>query len=141
MTGINSKVKIHVVDELFVGEAYATQVWVSEVVRDKLDRLGRTDAGRRFLEKIAYYAEQGFGDFTGGRGCPIRTEGQGTFRVSQSVSSLFRVIGFFDGPDNAVFIAMDAFTKKGQGLSNAQRKRIAEVARIKAKHEWRRRAP
>ena len=136
LTSINSKVKIHVVDELFVGEDYATEVWVFEVVRDKLDQLGRTNAGRRFFEKIEYYAKQGFGDFTGGKGCPIQPEWEGTFRVSHSKSSLFRIIGFFDGPGNGVFIAMDAFTKRGQGLSNAQRKRIDAVAKVKSGHNW-----
>lgn len=137
MTDLNSKVKIHVVDELFVGDDFATDVWASEDVQQALGRLP-PDVRVRFLDKLRYYATGGFGVFTGGRGRPIRVEWEGVFRVAHS-PSLFRVIGFFDERHNAVFIAMDAFKKQGKKLTSKERRRIDAVARVNAQGNWRKR--
>ena len=137
MTRLNAKVKIHVVDELFAGEGCATTVWVSETVQQELKRLP-SDLRVRFLKKLRHYAKSGFSHFTGGKGCPIRYEWDGVFRVAYA-PSLLRMVGFFDGRGNAVFVAIDMFKERGRKLSAAERERIDAVATVAARDNWKKR--
>jgi len=50
--------------------------------------------------------------------------------------SLHRVLGFYENDDKGIFIAIDAFLKKGQKLSSTERGYIDEVARVKRENRW-----
>jgi mRNA-degrading endonuclease RelE of RelBE toxin-antitoxin system len=126
---------MHVVDGLFVGNEYRTDVWIAERVAKALNKFQKRGDGRRFLQKLEHYAKAGFQEFTG-RDAPIRSEGHGVWRVRHS--SLFRLIGFYDDGTTA-FIAMDAFTKSGTRLSVAERRRINKVAQVKRGGLWKKR--
>lgn len=129
--------KMHIVDDLFVGDEYRTKVWVAEKAWKELKRFSQRGDGLMFLQKLEYYAKAGFQAFEGAKN-PIRSEGHGVWRVRHSVSSLFRLIGFYDD-GKAAFIAIDAFTKSGTRLSAAERKRIDRVAEVKRDGLWKRR--
>lgn len=123
---------MHVVDGLFVGNEYRTDVWISEKVAKALKKLQKRGDGLRFLQKLEYYAKAGFQKFEGYK-TPIRSEGRGVWRVRHS--SLFRLIGFYDD-GKAAFIAIDAFTKSGTSLSAAERRRIKKVAQVRRDRLW-----
>ena len=53
-----------------------------------------------------------------------------------TVDSLFRIIGFYENDDKTDFIALDAFSKSGQKLSPAERRRVDEVAWVKKDGDW-----
>ena len=128
---------MHIVDGLFVGATYSTQVWISEAAWKAVEKHTKHEGRLRFLEKVEHYAEAGFGVFEGNR-APIRHEGGGVYRVANKTTSLFRLIGFYEtGRDS--FIIVDAFKKKGQKLSASERNRIAKVAKVKKDRTWRRR--
>jgi len=137
LTDNNSKVKIHVVDPLFVGCEFLTNVWISSKAAKELRKFVTKGPGKAFLGKLDHYARAGFGrfEFQGG---PIRHEWSGVWRVAHS-ASLFRLIGFYGGADRGEFIVVDAFKKKGQKLTSAQRDRIDIVADIMRRKNWRKR--
>ena len=126
---------MYVVDDLFVGDEYRTDVWIAEKAAKALNKFQKRGDGLRFLQKLEYYAKVGFKKFDGFKN-PIRSEGRGVWRVRHS--SLFRLIGFYDD-GKAAFIAIDAFTKSGTSLSVAERKRINKVAQVKRDRLWKRR--
>ena len=133
---------MHIVDGLFVSPKFSTKVWISETATARVDEFlddDRTTA-RKFVDKVAYYAEGGFGKFEGnGHNRPIRKEGDGVYRVAYVRLSLFRLIGFYEGPKKDAFIVIDAFMKSGQRLRRHNKDVIREVARVRKKHDWRRR--
>lgn len=131
MTKLNLKDKI--VFELRLVDKPATEVWLTETALEDLSRFARSNDGRRFIKKLSWWSEKGFESFTGKENVPIRYEGDGVYRIGIR-ASLFRMIGFFD---DRSFIVIDSFTKSGQGLSSAERTRIAQVAKIKALRLWR----
>ncbi len=135
LTAINSKVKIHRVEPLFVGDDYRTDVWISEHASEVLNKfLGKTKAkGKEFIAKVEHYAKSGFENFEHSCG-PIRHEWNRVFRIGQR-SSLFRLIGFYVS-GKSEFMCMDGFTKRGKKLSGPQRERIAQVAKIKSQKSW-----
>ncbi len=128
-----------VVDPLFVGAEFRTCVWISERASNLLTKYVRKRSGLPFLRKLKYYAERGFESLEHGDG-PIRYEANGVYRIGHS-SSLFRLIGFYGDVKKEEFVIIDAFTKGGQKLSAPQRRRIAEVARIRQRTlRWRKRS-
>ncbi len=138
MTEVNLKVKIHIVDTLFVGDGYRTDVWISEGAKRELSKLVRGKKkrlGQAFLKKLEHYAKAGFAVFEGAKR-PIKYEWDEVYRVADS--ALFRLIGFYvEG--KASFVVIDAFTKRGQQLSKGQMNRITEVGRVKRLRSWKRR--
>ncbi len=134
LTELNSKVKI--VDGLFVGPEYRTQVWIEEAAGKALENFMRERVGLQLAKKVKEYAKAGFSTFasTGG---PIRYEWDGVHRIGIR-ASLFRLIGFYNGQDE--FVIMDAYLKRGQELSSSERRRIDTVARIMASKSWKKRA-
>lgn len=139
MTEVNLKVKLHVVDKLFVGSGYRTDVWISEAASSKVCKFvdgKRSQQGRAFLKKVKRYAEIGFGVFEGKKR-PIQREWGDVWRVAYR-ESLFRLIGFYDSGKQC-FIVIDAFMKRGMQLSEGQKKRITEVGRVKRFGSWIRR--
>ena len=140
LTRLNAKVKMHVVDSLFEGSKYATEVWISDKAAKAFKKFKKRDPSMasRFLQSLEHYAEAGFANFEGKKGTPVRHEGDAVYRVAYS-ASLFRLIGFYEEADKTVFIAMDAFLKGGQELSSSERNRLKNVASIRDKQEWRRR--
>ncbi len=129
---------MQVVDGLFVGNEYRTEVWIAEKAAKALNKFRRRGDGREFLQKLAHYSKAGFQEFEGDKN-PIRSEGHGVWRVRHSPSSLFRLIGFYEDGDKAAFIAIDAFTKSGTRLSAAERGRIKSVAQVRRDRLWKKR--
>ena len=129
-----------VVEPLFAGDDFRTSVWISPSVKKgfaELAKRDRTTAGR-FLKKLEYYARKGFGSSEGGKGAPIRHEWEGVYRVRLH-ESLFRIIGFYEGRDKRLFIAMECFKKRGDDLSPSDRDRINAVVNVKLCGDWRKR--
>ena len=65
----------------------------------------------------------------------LRHEWGGVYRIGL-FGSLFRLIGFYDGPSQKDFIIVDAFEKKGQKLTKGECKRIDAVVDIKKQGIW-----
>lgn len=129
---------MHLVDELFVGDEFYMTVRIAEKAKKELAKYVRRGQGTRFLKKLKRYATVGFPEYEGDKN-PIRHEWDGVWRIADS--SLFRLIGFYEGTGKESFIVIDAFTKSGKSLSVAQRRRIDEVARVKREGLWKRRVP
>lgn len=118
------------VRELFPDVHCETRVWLADrVVR----AIGR-DA--RLIKKLKRYAENGF-RFYEGKEFPLRYEGNGVYRIGHR-GDLLRIVGFYAGETASEFIAVDAYRKRGQGLSKPQRDVVEEAARIKREGTWRR---
>ena len=116
-----------------------TDVWVSDEVREALGEYSPT--GKKpgfFLQKLQYWARGGFAKFECKKGCPIRPEWDGVYRIGLH-GDLFRVYGFYDGPTKSMFIAVDALMKRGQKPTKAEKQAIDEVARVKRDGDWHRR--
>lgn len=127
-----------IVDPLIVGTEFETEVWASEDVVRAIDELPEGSKERSVvLGKLVYYARAGFRKHEG-KGCPIRNEGDGVFRIGLW-ADLFRIIGFYTSDRRDEFIAISAFTKRGQKLVKQERKKIKIVARIKQDGSWRKR--
>lgn len=122
------------VRELFPGRVdLRTQLWVADCCLEAIDNLDDMTQ-RVLLKKLEHFCRAGFDVFEGASR-PIRSEGDGVFRIGIQ-RSLFRLLGFYERrPD--VFISPDAFKKRGQQLSSADRKRIKAVARVKDKDSYR----
>lgn len=139
LTEFNSKVKIEYVDPLFVGPDFLTDVWVTEQAMKQLGKFKKSGTPyKQYLLKLKHYATNGFWNFEGNEGEPIRAEGSSVYRVAH-VSSLFRLIGFYEDDTRTVFISIDAFKKGGRKLTSAQRDRINTVARVKKERRWKKR--
>lgn len=128
---------MHVVDGLFSGPGFRTEVLISErAAKELAKQLKRDHLLKRFLKALEHYARAGFARFEGEKN-PIRYEGEGVWRVAYE-PSLFRLIGFYEDEGKTTFVAIDAFKKRGQRLSGAHRARIKEVARVRREGGWRR---
>lgn len=126
---------IVIVDRLFVGTSYATEVWSSDSVIKALNDLqnsGTKSAG--IVAKLDYYASAGFRRFEGKHN-PIRNENNGVWRIGLS-GDLFRIIGFYTSDRKNEFIAIESFQKHGQKLRKHERKIIKYVAHIKRDELW-----
>ncbi len=99
---------MYVVDHLFAGNEYRTEVWIAEKPAKELAKFKRKGDGLSFSKKLKRYAERGFREYEGDKS-PIRSEWNDVWRVGHS-STLFRLIGFYEDDDKEVFIAIDAFT-------------------------------
>lgn len=123
------------VDPLFVGE-FATEVWTSKKLQDFVKKYSRKhhEEIMRLLGKIEDYARAGFENFEGSQ-LAIRHEFDGVYRIGRD-ASLFRMIGFYENDRRCCFLLMDGFLKRGQKLSESDRKRIASVAQIKKLRHW-----
>lgn len=138
MTKLHLEVKI--VDGLFTGDKFKTEVWLAEKAAKALGKFTRRgNGGTKFNKKLKEYATKGFAAFETENG-PIRHERDGVWRVAHAPSR-FRLIGFYETNDKASFVAIDAFTKPGQSLSVPQQERITEVARVKRGRLWKKQEP
>lgn len=129
---------MHRVSELKLGGACATRVWLSEKAQAEIRAYRKKhDPHGAFLKRMQRYAQTGFGTFEGDRGCPIRHEGNGVYRVAPT-GDLFRIIGFYENNARRDYIGIDAFLKTGRELTAAQRDRIRAVAKVYRDHDWER---
>lgn len=136
MPDLNSEVKMHMVDPMFVGDKFRTDVWTSEKAGKELAGHVRKDSDGQFMRRLKRYSTNGFVNFEGNRN-PIRREQDAVWRVR--AGTLFRLIGFYEDATKTSFIVIDAFKKRGQKLSVAQQHRIREVVRVRSERRWRRR--
>ncbi len=118
---------------LFVGRGFKTEVWLTDKVREQLCD---SEKAGELAAKLEYFAKVGFINFEAKVGRPIKYEWNGVYRIGLH-ASLFRVIGFYEDDRKTGFVGVDVFTKGGQKLSKAEKKRIKEVAKIKADASWR----
>jgi hypothetical protein len=119
------------VEELFPGKPYKTRLWLSQRAIDELADYRDNPPGR-FLAKVKHYAKNGFGAYA--NSTILKREWRGVWRIADG---RFRLIGFFENDfTKGDFIALDAFLKRGQELSRAQRARIDKVADIKESGAW-----
>lgn len=126
-----------VVERLFPGTSLATEVWVSESVKEAIAQYALTERTQgEFLKKLNYWANRGFASLEG-RGCPIRHEWDGIYRVGM-YATLFRIYGFYEGARKAEFIAVTSTTKREQRLRPADKNQINEASRIKTENDWHR---
>lgn len=138
MTKVNVKVKVHVVDRLFVGPGYVTEVWISEDASAAFDKFTGQTHETGLVEKLEYYAKAGFAKHEGKKR-PILHEGNGVFRIRLK-GTLFRLLGVYEkGRGKRSFIIIDGFEKRGQKLSASDRERIKNVGRVKELEAWKRR--
>ncbi len=80
-----------VVDELYVGPRYQTDVWASEaVLKADAELKSGSKKQKQLANKIEYYAQAGFRNHEGDRR-PIRSEGDGVFRIGRH-GDLFRIL-------------------------------------------------
>ena len=126
------------VERLFPGTSLKTEVWVSDSVREAIGDYTRTEKHPgTFLKKLKHWATAGFATCEGQRN-PIRHEWDGIYRVGKH-ATLFRIYGFYEGPNKAEFIAVTSTTKRGQKLTTADENQINEASRIKVEKDWHRR--
>jgi hypothetical protein len=113
-----------------------TQLWASAAVRAAIaDHHKSTQPTGRLLMLLKRYTQNGFRCYEGGKGCPIKYEWDGVYRIGPG--DLFRIIGFYENGSRSVFVAIDAFTKRGTELSAAERRRIEAVAKVLSDGTWR----
>ena len=127
----------HIVDGIFVGPDFRTNVWLAEKAQKTLKKFIKRRKALGFVEKIEHYATVGFWEYEGD-GQPIRHEWDGVYRIGR-FSGLLRLVGFYEEDDKTRFIAIDVFEKSGRQLTMSERKRIDEVARVKSEELWERR--
>ena len=113
---------------LFVGRDFKTEVWLTDKVTEQLCD---SEKAGELATKLEHFAKVGFINFEAKVGRPIKYEGNGVYRIGLH-ASLFRLIGFYENDRKAGFIGVDVFTKGGQKLSKAEKKRIKEVAKVRA---------
>lgn len=124
------------VAELFSGSQCQTRLWLAQPVADALakrSRKHRQEVGI-LMARLRRYAQNGFALYEG-NAKPIRPEPDGVYRIGHP-DDLFRIIGFYDHDSRTDFIAIDAFEKRGHGLSASDQARIANVARVKKQGLW-----
>ncbi len=114
-----------------------TEVWASDIALERVAKFRqRGDPSGAFWKKLAKCAQAGFELFERGDDPIVKHEAGGVYRFGIR-SSLFRLIGFYDGSKDC-FIVIDAFLKTGQKLSGPQRQVIEDVVEVKAKGTWKR---
>jgi len=129
---------MHYLDALFVGDEYRTCVWISETADAFLTKKtgkGHDRAINELLDKIKYWAKQGFGDFEGGEGFPIKREPDGVYRLGRH-ASLFRLLGFYENDDKRRFLIIDGFLKLKVGSARHEKERIRQVGLVKKAKVW-----
>jgi|GEM_PF-2226165 len=126
---------MHDVTEIFAEvEGRKTRVWLSQSVRKNvLQYRKKSDPNGEFWKKLRWCCVVGF-DYAEIAEI-VRHEFKGVFRFGID-SKLFRIIGFYEHGKSS-FIAIDSFLKSGQKLTNTQRQRVEEVARVAAEKLWR----
>jgi mRNA-degrading endonuclease RelE of RelBE toxin-antitoxin system len=123
---------MHYLDRLFVGPEYETCVWISQKAGKFLTKQARRHdkAISELLDKVEFWAKNGFANWEGGDGHPIKHEGDGVYRLGRR-SSLFRLIGFYENDDKQSFLIIDAFLKLKQESARHEKERMRGVALIK----------
>ena len=128
---------MHDVRELKFGTPCKTALWFSAKAERDLGRFRKKgDPDKSFWKQLKRCSENGFALYEAGDWPKVKEEWDGAWRFGIRVS-LFRLIGFYEDDSKASFIVIDAFFKSGQGLSDPERRRIDEVARIKRQALWR----
>ena len=129
---------MHVVEEYYGGSEFATTVWLSRAADKALMKFVRKGAreAAMLLEKVEHWAKAGFANVEGGKGCPIRHEWAGVYRIGRT-SSLFRLIGFYENDNKASFVIIDVLHKRGTQQTKGEIARINVVAQVKREGLWR----
>lgn len=129
---------MHYVREIPFGVLCKTRIWFSDAVSRVVDQFRRKgDPDGRFWRHLRRCAQNGLWLYERGRPSPVIYEWDQVYRIGFD-HSLFRIIGFYeDGSNKTSFIAIDAFLKRGQDLSQAEQERIDEVVRVKQNNLWR----
>lgn len=91
---------------------------------------------KQLLKRLERYTQNGFWNYIGEYDCPIKSEGTISPGVYRLGYKLIRIIGFFETDDHSSFIAIDAFLKHGQGLSEPEKARIRKVGEVKKNGDW-----
>lgn len=138
MTEVNLNDNIHYVDPLAIGSRYQTQVWISEAAADAMLRELNGKDQRSAVQKVLTFAQGGFFNFEGEEFAPIRHEVGETYRIAYKQSTLFRLIGFYEG-GKGEFIIIDAFTKHGRDYRAPEWRRIERVEGIRKARTWQKR--
>lgn len=129
------------VDELRLagtGRVPVTRIWISEPAAKELrEFVSTTQPPKWFLKKLQRYSENGFANYIHAEGA-IRPEWGGAYRIGDP-KTLFRLIGFFENDRRDSFIVLDAFTKRGHGLSASERQRIDRMVERAAHGLWKKR--
>lgn len=115
-----------------------TRVWISADALKTFNKYQkREQPTKSFIKKLKRYSERGFWNFQGDSKSkrPIRPEWDDILRIGE-ISSLFRLYGFYEDGSKSNFIIIDAFLKHDTALSEAERKRINEVAKVKRDRTW-----
>lgn len=133
---------MHRVDPMFVGDEIVTDVWMSEQAAREIGKYDKKHRGemKEIAKKVRYFAEAGFPLYEGNTR-PIRHEWDSIFRIAAARNGLFRLIGFYEDEKRVCFVVIDAFLKRGRSLSDAQKDRINEVARVRRDHDWEKKSP
>jgi hypothetical protein len=126
---------MHEVMEVPLG-ACKTRLWISHTVAKELSRLRkRSDPNATVWRRLKRGAQMGLELYERQTPPVVKHEWGGVYRIG-FINSLFRIIGFYKEDRKDVFIAIDAFTKRDQRLSAAERSRVNEVVRVKELNLW-----
>lgn len=123
----------HTVDQLYVGQEFVTNVWISQKAKQELQKMRRFPDLGKLVDKIRYWAVSGFEKWEGATR-PIVPEWDGVF--SLRYQSLHRILGFYENDDRTRFIVIDVFLKKDRGLNEAESGRIDRVGQVKKLNLW-----
>ena len=125
------------VQPLFVGQQYQTQVWASQDVLDRIAEFlkGGGDAAAEYILKAQYYAEAGFHQHEGDkRG--IRYKWDGVYAI-EPWATLFRLYGFYEPPTKTAFIIPTTTLKKGQKMRKKDKAEVRYAAQVLDSGAWR----
>lgn len=129
------------VNEVFPGRPQKTRLYASAAVIKGIEQYQKRRERHRgqLVKKLYYWAQNGFELFEGDKS-PIRHEWNGVYRIGQQID-LFRIIGFYEDGQKKSFIAIDAFMKTDQRLTESERHRIDAVAKVRKDGNWRKGEP
>lgn len=116
--------------ELWAEKALATKLWRSA----KAQKGFRKHADNQFMAKLERWLKNGLDTYIGnGNTFPVSSQGQSVFRIADR-SSLFRIIGFFEGNNvKGAFVAPIADQKSGM---KTPQEWIDEAARVRDQKDW-----
>src|SRR4051812_11559740 len=121
---------MHLVTEVPFGVPCQTRLWFSDVVTDGVAEAAskRVDPKGIVMKNLKRFSQNGLWNYDRGKGSPVRHEWDQVYRI-RPTHSKFRIIGFYKDSTRADFIAIDAFTKRSDKLSEPETGRVNEVVR------------
>ncbi len=126
-----------VVEPLFVGPQYQTQVWASREAQAKLEEYVRTkaDVGVRYANSADHYARAGFAHYEG-KDRPIRHKHEWGIYAIEPAKTLFRLYGFYSTANKTEFIIPSATLKRGNKMRAADKAEAEYASTIKTSGAW-----